>query len=32
MTSRIPRHTLDGVTDADVSVHPFASDDGLGSP
>ena len=30
MTNRIPRHTLDGVTDADVSVHPFASDDGLG--
>jgi pimeloyl-ACP methyl ester carboxylesterase len=30
MTNRIPRHTLDGVTDADVTVHPFASDDGLG--
>ena len=30
MTRRIPRHTLEGVTGADVSVHPFASDDGLG--
>jgi pimeloyl-ACP methyl ester carboxylesterase len=30
MTSRIPRYTLDGVTDADVSAHPFATDDGLG--
>jgi cholesterol oxidase len=30
MTSRIPRYTLDGVTDAEVSVHPFATEDGLG--
>src|SRR5215472_9431304 len=30
MTGRIPRYTLDGVTDADVSVHPFSTDDGLG--
>jgi lysosomal acid lipase/cholesteryl ester hydrolase len=27
---RIPRFTLDGVTDADVSVHPFSTGDGLG--
>ena len=30
MTARIPRYTLDGVKDAEVSVHPFATDDGLG--
>ncbi len=30
MTGRIARYTLDGVTDADVSVHPFATEDGLG--
>jgi pimeloyl-ACP methyl ester carboxylesterase len=30
MTIRIPRYTLDGVQDAEVSVHPFATDDGLG--
>jgi cholesterol oxidase len=30
MTGRIPRYTLAGVTDAEVSVHPFATHDGLG--
>ncbi|HXS67069.1 MAG TPA: alpha/beta fold hydrolase [Streptosporangiaceae bacterium] len=30
MTGRIPRYTLDGVTDAEVSSHPFATEDGLG--
>ena len=30
MTIPIPRYTLDGVKDAEVSVHPFATDDGLG--
>ncbi len=30
MTGRIPRYTLDGVKDAEVAVHPFATDDGLG--
>ena len=30
MTIRIPRYTLDGVKDAEVSVHPFTTDDGLG--
>ena len=30
MTSRIARFTLSGVTNADVSVHPFATEDGLG--
>ncbi len=30
MTGPIPRYTLDGVTDAQVSTHPFATDDGLG--
>lgn len=30
MTGHIQRYTLDGVTDAEVSVHPFATDDGLG--
>jgi pimeloyl-ACP methyl ester carboxylesterase len=30
MTSPIPRYTLEGVTDAEVSVHPFATEDGLG--
>ncbi len=30
MASRIPRYTLDGVRDAAVSTHPFATEDGLG--
>ena len=30
MTGRIPRYTLDGVSDAEVSTHPFATEDGLG--
>lgn len=30
MSARIPRFTLDGVTDAAVSVHPFTTEDGLG--
>ena len=30
MERRIPRFTLEGVTDAEVSVHPFATEDGLG--
>jgi cholesterol oxidase len=30
MAGPIPRYTLDGVTDAEVSVHPFPTDDGLG--
>ena len=30
MTGRIPRYTLDGVKDAQVSTHPFATEDGLG--
>ncbi len=30
MTGRIPRYTLDGVTNAEVSTHPFATEDGLG--
>ncbi|HYK32580.1 MAG TPA: alpha/beta hydrolase [Streptosporangiaceae bacterium] len=30
MTGRIPRYTLAGVTDAEVSTHPFATDDDLG--
>ena len=30
MTGRIPRYTLAGVTDAEVSTHPFATEDGLG--
>jgi cholesterol oxidase len=30
MTIRIPRYTLDGVRDAEVSVHPFSTEDGLG--
>ena len=30
MADRIPRYTLDGVTDAEVSTHPFATDDDLG--
>ncbi len=30
MTIRIPRYTLDGVTDAEVSTHPFATEDDLG--
>jgi pimeloyl-ACP methyl ester carboxylesterase len=28
--TRIPRYTLDGVQDAQVSVHSFATEDGLG--
>lgn len=30
MTDPIPRYTLEGVTDAEVSVYPFPTDDGLG--
>jgi cholesterol oxidase len=30
MEHRIPRYTLDGVADAEVSVHPFATEDELG--
>jgi pimeloyl-ACP methyl ester carboxylesterase len=30
MEGRIPRYTLAGVKDAQVSTHPFATDDGLG--
>ncbi|HET9899277.1 MAG TPA: alpha/beta hydrolase [Streptosporangiaceae bacterium] len=30
MTGRIPRYTLEGVKDAEVSTHPFATKDGLG--
>jgi lysosomal acid lipase/cholesteryl ester hydrolase len=30
MTRQVPLYTLDGVPDADVSVHPFTTDDGLG--
>lgn len=30
MTGPIPRYTLEGVADAEVSVHPFPTDDGLG--
>jgi pimeloyl-ACP methyl ester carboxylesterase len=30
MTGRIARYTLDGVKDAEVSTHPFATEDGLG--
>ena len=30
MTGRIPRYTLDGVTDADESVRPFAAGDSPG--
>jgi pimeloyl-ACP methyl ester carboxylesterase len=30
MEKRIPRYTLDGVQDAAVSMHPFATEDGLG--
>jgi pimeloyl-ACP methyl ester carboxylesterase len=30
MTGRIPRYTHDGVTDAEVSDHQVATDDGLG--
>jgi pimeloyl-ACP methyl ester carboxylesterase len=30
MNRAIPRFTLEGVTDAEVSVHPFATEDGLG--
>jgi pimeloyl-ACP methyl ester carboxylesterase len=29
-TTRIPRYTLAGVRDAEVSAHPFATEDGLG--
>ncbi len=30
MAGRIARYTLDGVTDAEVSTHPFATEDDLG--
>jgi len=30
MENRIPRYTLDGVRDAEVTVHPFATEDELG--
>jgi pimeloyl-ACP methyl ester carboxylesterase len=30
MTSRIARFTHEGVTDAEITTHPFATDDGLG--
>jgi pimeloyl-ACP methyl ester carboxylesterase len=30
METRIPRFTLDGVTDAETSMHPFSTEDGLG--
>jgi lysosomal acid lipase/cholesteryl ester hydrolase len=30
MERTIPQYTLDGVTDADKSFHPFSTDDGLG--
>ncbi|MCW2899471.1 MAG: AB-hydrolase associated lipase region [Streptosporangiaceae bacterium] len=30
MDTRIPRYTLDGVRDAEVSTYPFATEDGLG--
>jgi pimeloyl-ACP methyl ester carboxylesterase len=30
MEHRIPRYTLEGVSGADVSVHPFSTDDRLG--
>src|SRR5918999_795421 len=30
MKTRIPRFTLEGVTDAGISMHPFTTDDGLG--
>lgn len=30
MGKRIPRYTLEGVTGAEVSVHPFSTEDGLG--
>jgi pimeloyl-ACP methyl ester carboxylesterase len=30
MNLSIPRYTLEGVRDADVTVHPFATEDGLG--
>ncbi|TNY37066.1 alpha/beta fold hydrolase [Thermomonospora catenispora] len=30
MSARIPRFTHAGVTDAEISVHPFATEDGLG--
>jgi pimeloyl-ACP methyl ester carboxylesterase len=30
MTARIPRYTLDGVTEVEVSTHPFSTEDGLG--
>jgi cholesterol oxidase len=30
MERRIPRYTLEGVSGADVSVHPFSTDDALG--
>lgn len=30
MRSRIPRYTLEGVSGAEISVHPFVTEDGLG--
>jgi pimeloyl-ACP methyl ester carboxylesterase len=30
MSKRVPRFTLDGVKNAEASVHPFSTDDGLG--
>jgi pimeloyl-ACP methyl ester carboxylesterase len=30
MMGRVQRYTLDGVKDAEVSTHPFATEDGLG--
>ena len=30
MTGPIPRYTLEGVADAEVSVHAFPTEDGLG--
>jgi pimeloyl-ACP methyl ester carboxylesterase len=30
METRIPRFTLEGVADADISMHPFTTEDGLG--
>jgi pimeloyl-ACP methyl ester carboxylesterase len=30
MSMRVPRFTLNGVENAEASVHPFSTDDGLG--
>lgn len=30
METRIPRFTLEGVAEADITMHPFTTDDGLG--